>query len=103
MPIKVEEAKKYKGYAEDEVKIAHFLDKNEGDAFTEEEIRKGIGKTDIAFVPDEKGSYWTLPNVGSFTLNVLDNIFFRQTLNEMAKKGKISVSEVSGKKYYFTE
>ena len=103
MPIKVEEARKYKGYKEDEVKIARFLEKNKGNAFTAEEIRKGIGRIDIAYTPDEKGSLLTLQNVSSFTVNVLDRVFFIRTLNEMAQKRKISVSEVAGEKYYFIE
>lgn len=103
MPIKVEDAKKYKGYKEDEVKIADFLTKNKSDAFTEEEIGKGIGKTSIVYAPDEKGSYWTWQNVGLFTLNVVNGIFFRSILEEMVKKGKIRVSEVAGKRYYFIE
>ena len=103
MSIKVEEAKKYKGYAKDEVKIARFLEKNKGNALTEEKIRDGIGKTDIPLVPDEKGSLLTLQNASSFTLNIVGRIFFSDTLNEMVKKGKISVSEVAGEKYYFIE
>lgn len=101
MPIKVEDAKKYKGYEEEEVKITHFLERNKGNAFTEEEIIKGIGKTDIPYTPDEKRSYWTWQNVGAFTLNVMYRVFFRQTLNKMVQKGKINVSEVAGKEYYF--
>jgi hypothetical protein len=103
IPIKVEDAKKYKGYKEDEVKIASFLTNNKGNAFTEEEIEKGIGKTPIVYTPDEKGSYWTWQNVGLFTVGVIDGIFFRTTLEEMVKKGKIRVSEVAGKKYYFID
>jgi hypothetical protein len=103
MPIRIEEAKKYKGYTEDEVKVARFLERNRGSAFTEEEIRRGIGKIDIAYAPDERGSYFTLPNIGSFTINVLDRVFLRNTLEEMVKKNKIGVSEVSGERYYFTE
>lgn len=101
MPIKVEEAKKYKGYEKDEVKISKFLEKNRGDAFKEDEIRKGIGRTDIPYLPDEKGSYVTLKNFGSLSLNILRSVFFTDTLDEMVKKGRISVSEVSGEKYYF--
>lgn len=103
MSIKVEEAKKYKGYKKDEVKIARFLEKNKGNAFNLEKIRKGIGRIDIAYTPDEKDSYWTWQNVGSLTLNVLDRVFLRTTLDEMVQKGKISVSEVAGEKYYFIE
>jgi len=103
MPIKVEDAKRYKGYEEDEVKIATFLTENKGNAFTEEEIEKGIGKTDFTYTPDKRGSYWTWQNVGLFTLNVINGVFFRTTLEEMVEKGKISVSEVAGKKYYFIE
>lgn len=101
--MKTEELKKYKGYKEDEVKIARFLDKNKGNGFTVEEIRKGIGEIDIAYTPDEKGSLLTLQNVSSFTVNVLDRVLFTRTLREMAQKGKISVSEVSGEKYYFID
>ncbi len=103
LPIKVEDAKKYKGYKEDEVKIANFFSKNKGNAFTEEEIWKGVGKTDIIYTPNEKDSYWTWQNVGAFTLNVINGVFFRTTLNKMVQQGKISVSEVAGKKYYFVE
>lgn len=103
MPIKVEEAKKYKGYKEDEVKIARFLEKNKGNAFTPEEIRKGIGRTDIVYTADEKGDYWTWQNAGFFALNVADRVLFNMTLEEMVKERKISVSEVAGKKYYFVE
>lgn len=103
MPIRVEDAKKYEGYEEDELKIAKFLTTNIDKAFTEEEIAKGIGKQDLAYTPDEKGSNWTWQNVANFTVNVLDGIFFRDTLNQMVKQNKISVREVAGKKYYFTE
>ena len=103
MPIKVEDAKKYKGYKRDEVKIASFLTKNKGNAFTEEEIEKGIGKIPTVYAPDEKGSYWTWQNVGAFALGVIDGVFFRSTLEEMVKKEKIRVSEVAEKKYYFIE
>lgn len=103
MPIKVEEAKKYAGYEDDEVKIAKFLTKNSGQAFLEDEIMRGIGKTQLSFTPDEKGSYWTGQNVGFFALNVASIVFFRNTLENMVRKRKINVSEVAGKKYYFIE
>jgi len=103
MPIEVEDAKKYKGYEEDEVRIANFLTENKSKAFTEEEIEKGIGKKSLTYAPDEKGSYWTWQNVGNLTLNVLNGLFLRDTLKQMVKKGKIRVSEVAGKEYYFIE
>jgi hypothetical protein len=103
MPIKAEDAKKYKGYQEDEVKIAQFLEKNKGNAFTDEEVMKGIGKTPKVYTPDEKGSYWTWQNVGNFTVEVLGAVSFRNTLNDMVRKGKIKVSEVAGITYYYID
>jgi hypothetical protein len=101
MPMKVEDAKKYEGYQEDEVKIARFLNEHKGNAYTLEEIMKGIGGTPIPFTPNEKGSYWTWENAGKFALEVANFVFFRNTLNEMVKKGRIKISEVAGKKYYY--
>jgi hypothetical protein len=103
MPIKIQDAKKYEGYEEDEVKIANFLTKNEGNAFTEEEIEEGIGKKPLVSTPDEKGSNWTWQNVAKFTLNVISGVSFEHTLEEMVKKKRIHVREVDGKKYYFIE
>jgi hypothetical protein len=103
MPLKVEEAKRYDAYAEDEVKIVSFLTKNKGNAFAEEEIMRGIGKPSVAYTQDEKGSYWTWRNVGEFAVAVINGVSFRQTLGEMVKKGKIKVSEVAGKIYYYIE
>jgi len=101
MPIKVEDAKKYEGYEEDEVKIASFLTRNTGNAYSQDEIMKGIGKTPMVYAKDEKGSSWTWENAGKFALDVANSIFFRNTLDEMVKKRKINVREVAGKKYYF--
>lgn len=103
MPVKVEELKKYEGYAEDEVEIARFLEKNKGDGFNLEEIREGIGRIDLPITPNEKGSVLTLRNAGSFSLNVADRILLIWTLNEMLEKGKISVSKYLGEKFYFIE
>jgi len=103
MPIKVEDAKKYEGYEQDEVKIHKFLTTNIDKAYAEEEIAKGIGKEDLAYTPDEKGSNWTWQNVANFTVNVLNGISFRDTLDQMVNQNKISVREVAGKKYYFAE
>jgi hypothetical protein len=103
MPIKVEEAKKYDAYSEDEVKIVNFLTKNRGNAFAEEEVMRGIGKIPVAYPQDEKGSYWTWRNVGEFAVAVVNGVSFRQTLGEMVKKGRIKVSEVAGKIYYYLE
>ena len=103
MPIKVEDAKKYEGYEEDEVKIAGFLTKNTGNAFSLDEIMKGIGETPIVYTKDEKGSYWTWENAGKFARDVANSILFSNTLDEMVKKRKINVREVAGKKYYFIE
>ncbi len=103
MPLKVEDAKKYDAYVEDEVKIVSFLAKNKGNAFAEEEIMRGIGKAPPAYTQDEKGSYWTWQNVGEFAVGVTEGVLFRQTLGEMVKKGKIRASEVARKIYYFIE
>jgi len=103
MPIKIEDAKKYEGYEEDEVKIAGFLTRDTGNAFSLDEIMKGIGETPIVYVKDEKDSYWTWENAGKFALDVANRILFKNTLDEMLKKRKISVREVAGKKYYFAE
>lgn len=103
MPMKVEDVKKYEGYEEDEVKIASFLSKDMGNAFSLDEIMKGIGETPIAYAKDEKGSYWTWENTGKFALDVANRILFKNTLDGMVKKGKINVREVAGKKYYFIE
>jgi hypothetical protein len=102
MPIKVEDAKKYKGYEEDEIKILKFLEAHKGYAYTSEEIRKGLGFKAI-YIPDEKGSYLTLRNIGMFALDVAHAVLFEMNLDQMVRKGKIKVSEVAGEKYYFVE
>jgi len=103
MPMKVEDVKKYEGYEEDEVKIASFLTKDKGNAFSQDEIMKGIGETPMVYAKDEKGSYWTWENAGKFALDVANRILFGKTLDEMVKKRKINVREVAGNKYYFME
>lgn len=103
MSIKTEDAKKYKGYQEDEVKIANFLNTNKGNAFTEEKIEVGIGQKPLNYIPDEKGSNWNWQNVGNFTINLLNGLSLRNTLNEMVRKGRIKVSEVAGIKYYYID
>jgi hypothetical protein len=103
MPIKVEDAKKYKGYEVDEVRIANFLTQNKGNAFSEEEIEKGIGIKLPIYTPDGTGSNWTWENVGKFTSYVISAVSFSRMLEEMVKKRRINVSEVAGKKYYFIE
>jgi hypothetical protein len=100
--MEIEDAKKYEGYGEDEVKIARFLEEK-SKAYTEDEIREGIGKTPMVYNKDQKGSYWTWENAGKFALEVSRNVLFGITLDEMVKKGKIKVSEVAGTKYYFVE
>lgn len=102
MPIKVEDAKKYKGYEETELKIIKFLEKHKGYAYTSEEIRERIGFKAV-YTPDERGSYWTWQNIGIFALDVTHAVLFTMILERMAKEGKISSSEVAGKKYYFLE
>jgi len=102
MPIKTEEAKKYKGYKEEEIKIVKFLETHREYAYTAEEIRQGIGFGAV-YIPDEKGSYWTPQNIGMFVLDIVHAVLFEMRLERMAKEGKISVSEVAGKKYYFIE
>lgn len=102
MPIRVEDAKKYRGYEEDEIKIVKFLESHKGYAYASEEIRKGIGFSAV-YVPDEQGSYWPPQNIGMFILDVSHAVLFDMTLERMVKEGKISVSEVAGKKYYFIE
>jgi|GEM_PF-2776435 len=103
MPIKVEDARKYKGYEETELKIVKFLEKDKGNAFTSKEIREGIGRKDIGYSPNEKDSYWTWQNVGLFALNVTNDVLFDMKLDRMVQERKISVSEVTGKEYYFLE
>jgi len=103
MPIKVEDARKYKGYEKTEFKIVKFLDKNKGNAFTLKEIEEGIGRKDIGYAPNEKGSHWTWQNVGSFALNVTTAVMFYMTLDRMVREEKISVSEIGGEEYYFLE
>jgi len=104
MPIPIEDVKKYKGYTDDEVKIVNFLNKNKGQAFTEDELWRAIIKPRRSeYVKDEKGSIWTLQNIAIFALDVVNETFFGYTLREMVKKGKICVSEYSGEKYYFIE
>lgn len=78
MPIKVEDAKKYEGYEEDEVKIARFLNEHEKNAYTQDEIMIGIGMASTVYTKDEKGSYWTWENAGKFALQVA-NRFFSKT------------------------
>lgn len=97
MPIKSEDAKKYKGYEGDEIKIAFFLEKNKGTAFTSEEVIKGLGN--MGFAPDEKGSYWTWQNLGT----LLNAVSLRTTLDNMVRKGKVKVSEVAGITYYYID
>ena len=89
MPISTEEAKKYEGYQETEIEIVKFLEKNKGKAFLKVEIMDGIGVGVSALRPDEKGSYWTWPNVTSFALAVAYNVSFQNTLDELSRKGKI--------------
>jgi hypothetical protein len=101
MPIKVEDAKKYKGYEEDEIKIARFLNEHPENAYTQDEIMKGIGMIPIVYAKNENGSYWTWENAGKLALDVARSVSFEKTLDEMVKKGRIKVSEVAGKKYYF--
>lgn len=101
--MKVEDVKKHEGIEEDELKILKFLTTKIDEAFTEEEIAENIGKETLVYTPDEKGSNWTWQNVANVTLNVLNAIFFRDTLNQMVKQRKISVREVAGKKFYFAE
>jgi hypothetical protein len=102
MSIKVEEAKKYEGYEQDEFKIAQFLENHKGYAYTFGEIRKEIGlKT--AYNPDEHGSYWTGQNVGMFALDVADAVLLSMTLERMVRDGKINAREIAGKRYYFIE
>jgi hypothetical protein len=103
MPIKVEDAKKYEGYEEDEVKIARFLNEHAENAYTQDEITKGIGMTPTVYTKDEKGSYWTWENAGKFALHVANRILFKDTLEKMVKTGKIKASESGGKRYYFIE
>lgn len=100
IPIKIDEAKKYKGYEEDEIKIIKFLEAHKGYAYTSEEIRKGIG-FEVTYVPDEKGS--TLQNIGMLVLDIAHVVLFNMELERMVKERKINVSEVAGKKYYFIE
>lgn len=103
MPKKVEDVKKYAGYEEDEVKIASFLSRNTGNAYSQDEIMKGIGKPSIVYTKDEKGSTLTWGNAGRFALEIAQMVLFGNKLDEMVKTGKISVREVAGEKYYFTE
>jgi len=103
MPIKVGDAKKYEGYEEIGVKIARFLTEHMGNAYTIDEIMKGIGETSMTYAKDEKGSYWTWENAGKFALDVANIVFFKNTLEQMAKTGKIKASEVGGVNYYFME
>jgi len=98
MPIKAEDAKKYKGYQENEIRIAQFLEKNKGSAFTSEEVIKGVGKT-VGFAPDEKGSYITWQNLNT----LLDAVSVSTTLNDMVRKGKIKASVVAGITYYYID
>jgi hypothetical protein len=102
MPIRVEDAKKYKGWEEDEIKIVKFLESHKGYAYTSEEIRKGLG-FNIAYTPDERGSYLTPQNIAMFTLDVADRVLFEMALDRMVKERKINTAEVGGKKYYFIE
>jgi hypothetical protein len=102
MPIRIEEARKYKGWEEDEVKIYKFLEAHKGYAYTSEEIRKELGFS-VTYIPDEKGSYLNLQNIGKFVLDVAHAVLFEQKLEQMVKKGKIAASEIAGKKYYFIE
>jgi hypothetical protein len=102
MPIKVEEAKKYKGYEKDEIKMVKFLETHKGYAYTSEEIRKGLG-FEATYIPDEKGSYLTPQNIGMFVLDLSHAVLFEMTLDRMAEEGKIRVREVAGKKYYSLE
>lgn len=101
MPIKVEDAKKYKGYEGTEFKISKFLEKNKGNAYTSKEIRKGIGRSEGVYNPDEKGSYWTWENVGMFALLLVHDLVFDTILERMVEDGKIRASEVGGKEYYY--
>ncbi|MEM3489337.1 MAG: hypothetical protein QXJ62_03645 [Nitrososphaeria archaeon] len=102
MPIKVEDAKKYKRWEENEIKIAKFLEAHKGYAYTSEEIREGIGFR-VVYTPDEHGSYLTPQNIGVFILDVSHAVLFEMILEQMVKKGRISCTEVAGKKYYFIE
>jgi len=99
--MKVEDAEKYQGYEEIEVKIARFLDEHKGTSYTEDEIKKGIGEIPMVYTKDEKGSYWTWENAGKFAVDVANSLFFRDTLNEMVKKKRIKASEVGKEKYYY--
>jgi len=76
MPIKVEDAKKYKGYEEDELKIVKFLESHKGYAYTSDELRKEIGFRGV-YIPDERGSYWTWQNVGMFALDVTNAVLWK--------------------------
>lgn len=99
---KVEELKKFKGYEEDEIAIAKWLQARKGQAYTYIEINKAI-KGDIPINPDEKGSYWNWENVGVFTLNVLALSLFRDTLKKMVEAGKIKMIPEHGEEYYYYE
>jgi hypothetical protein len=99
MPIKVEDAKRFRGYEELEIRITKFLESHREYAYTSDEIREALG---LKIKPPS--NELTLQNIGLAVLDAFFAAYFEVfVLDRMVKEGKIKVSEVGGKKYYYVE
>jgi len=98
MPIKVEDAKRFSGYDQLEVMIIKFLESHREYAYTSDEIREALG---LKIKPPS--NELTLQNIGLIILDAVSAVAFEYILSNMVREGKVKVSMVGGKNYYYVE
>ena len=105
MPIPVDDAKKFSGSSDIEIRIVKFLESHTTEAQSSDDIGTGIGYVTLQFQPDElrlrlRGNYWNRQNVGKALGLFLDGIDLDRGLERLVRKGTIKASIIDGTKYY---
>ena len=101
MPIPVDDAKKFSGYPDIEIRIVKFLESDRAHAHSRDEIGTGIGFDRQQIKADESGNYWTWENFGAVMGVLGESIELERGLEQLVRKGTIKLSIMNEKKHYY--